>query len=276
MSKNIIIFGGTGFIGKHLIKKLKKLKFNVSSVSRNKPTKKSTLKGVKYILCDISNYNQLKKIKYNYDYVINLSGNIDHKNKLQTNKIHYLGCKNLSNFFLKKKIKLFIQAGSSLEYGNLKSPHIETKKSKVQSFYASAKLKSTNYLFGLNETNKFPFIVLRLYQVYGPGQKSDRLIPYVINNALKNKNFDCTNGRQLRDFIYIDDLINLFIKILNKKNITHDIYNVGTGKPQRVRDLIKLIIRLIKKGAPNFGKVKMRKEEILNYYANISKIKKNN
>ena len=121
MRDNILIVGGTGFIGHHLSKSLKKKK-SVYSISINKPNKSRKVKGVKYINCDIYKKNLLyKKLrKINFDYVINLGGNIDHSNKARTVKSHFFGCKNLVDYFKNKNLKLFIQIGSSLEYGKKK------------------------------------------------------------------------------------------------------------------------------------------------------------
>ena len=122
---------------------------------------------------------------------------------------------------------------------------------------------------------KFKVIILRLYQVYGPYQKNDRLIPQVINFCLKNKKFPCTEGSQKRDFIYVDDFFNLILKILKKKKLNSGIYNVGCGKPIKVKDVIKKIVGLIKKGTAKFGSIKMREDEINLLYPNIKKVKKN-
>ena len=89
-----------------------------------------------------------------------------------------------------------------------------------------------------------------------------------------NKKFNCTNGIQYRDFLYVDDLSNLFKKILNKKKIKEGIYNVGTGQPLQVKKVIDHIVNLTKKGKPLFGKIKMRNDEDAEYYPNILKIKK--
>ena len=118
-------------------------------------------------------------------------------------------------------------------------------------------------------------MILRLYQIYGPYQKKDRLIPYVINSSIRNKSFNCTDGNQLRDFLYIDDFTLLILKILKKKNIKSGIFNVGFGKPQVVKKVINLITKNLNKGTPLYGKIKMRKEEKKIYYPNIQKIKKN-
>ncbi len=274
MKKKILIVGGTGFIGFHLLKSLKN-KCDVYSLSKNKPNKERKIEGVKYLFCDIFNKNLLyKKLKKkSFNYVINLGGYVDHSNKKKTLESHYYGCKNLIDYFKNKNIKKFIQIGSSLEYGKKRSPHSESLKGKPIGVYGKSKLKSTKYLIKSNKRNNFPFIVLRLYQVYGPNQSVNRLIPIVITSCLKNQKFKCSNGKQLRDFIYVKDLINLINKIIFVKKKITGIFNVGSGKPVSVKSIIRLINKRIKKGFPQYGKVKMRKDESDNYYPRLNKIK---
>ena len=96
--------GGTGFIGYHLAQKCLKKNFDVTSLSSSKPNKKRYLKKIKYIKCDISKKNLLKKsLKKNYDYVVNLGGYVNHNEKIKTFNSHYIGCKNLADIFLEKK-----------------------------------------------------------------------------------------------------------------------------------------------------------------------------
>ena len=104
MTKNILIIGGTGYIGHNLALKCISKNWNVFSLSTKKPSRKRYSKKVKYIICDISKKNQIKKkIKNKYDFVVNCGGYVDHsKNKLTYNS-HYLGCKNLADFFFKKE-----------------------------------------------------------------------------------------------------------------------------------------------------------------------------
>lgn len=278
-NKKILIIGGTGFIGYHLAKKCIEIGSTVTSFSTNKPKKVRFLKGVKYIKGDIINKTQLKKkLIGDFDYVVNLGGYVDHSNKFKTYASHFIGCKNLANLFTHKNIDAFVQMGSSMEYGKLKSPHEENKNNinKINSKYAQAKLNSTKFLLNLFKKKKFPVIILRLYNSYGPHQDTNRLVPLTILNSLKNSNFACTSGSQYRDFLYIDDLIEAIILLLKKKNknILGNIFNIGSGIPIRVKDVVKLILKLVKKGKPNFGAIKMREDETLDYYPKIKKIKK--
>ncbi len=275
MKKKILIVGGSGFIGHNLIKSIYKLNYKITSLSSKFVPKKKKFQNVDYIICDIFNLKNLeRKLIDNFDYVINLSGNIDHKEKYKTIRTHYIGCKNLVNIFKKKNIKLFIQVGSSLEYGSSQCPHIESDVCFAKSVYGKAKLDATNYLKKVNKKFNFPYIILRLYQVYGPYQKFDRLIPAAIQSFIRNEKFQSSHGSQLRDFIYIKDLVVLFHKILNKKKVGVGIYNVGTGNPISVKYAIETINREIGLGKILFGDLKMRRNEMMRSYPSIKKVKK--
>ena len=275
MKKKILVIGGTGFIGYHLAKDALRRGFQVSSLSKRKPPKKRYLTKVKYIISDISNKNSIyKKIKGNFQYIVNLAGYVDHSDKSRVYKSHYLGCQNISNFFLQKKIKRFIQVGSSMEYGPAKSPQKENFKCEPKSAYGKAKFLSTQYLLNLYKKKKFPVTIVRLYQVYGPYQDLNRFLPVVINSCKRNKDFPCSHGRQFRDFLYINDLIDVIFIILKNPKAKGEIFNIGFGKPLKIKNIIDRIIRYYKSGKPQFGKIKLRKEEQIKIYPDIGKVKK--
>ena len=276
MKKSILIVGGTGFIGTNLLKKIKKNNLKIFCISTKLPISKKKIKSVTYIKCDISKRNEIeRKLKhYNFDIVLNLGGYIDHSNTYKTMRSHFVGCKNLIDFFKHKRINNFIQIGSSLEYGKKRSPHRENYVKLVpRGNYGLAKLKATKYVLQQGFKHNIPFTILRLYQVYGPGQTLNRLIPMAIQSFLKDENFKCSAGYQLRDFLFIDDLVRLLIVIIKKKKTQNQIFNIGSGKAISVKKLIKLIHKLIAKGKPKFGVIKMRKDEILKSIPSISKAK---
>jgi nucleoside-diphosphate-sugar epimerase len=271
--KNILIIGGTGFIGYHLAKKCLKKNFKVTSISKNQPKKIRFLKKVKYIICDINNKKILKKIDNNFDYVVNLGGYVDHKNKQETYRSHYLGLKKLTKIFIKKKIKKFIQIGSSMEYGRVKSPQKENFNCYPESIYAISKFLSTKHLITLYKKKKFPAVILRLYQVYGPNQDKNRLIPIIIDSCKNNKSFPCSSGVQLRDFLFVDDLIDAILRCLDKK-VEGKIINIGSGKIIKVKKIISQIVNFYKAGKPLFGSIKLRNEEMLRVYPSLLSARK--
>lgn len=278
MKKKILIIGGTGFLGFHLAKKCIKKNWDVTSISTHKPKKIRFLQDVKYLFVNIININQLKKIKLDYDYVVNFGGYVNHKERKKTFNSHYIGCKNLVDYFLNsKRLKLFIQIGSSVEYGASKSPQKENLKiniKKLGSTYGIAKLLATRYLIKKNLEVNFPCVILRPYLIFGPNQDFNRLIPIVIKSCIKNNNFPCSHGNQLRDFLYVDDFISAIFKCISNRNIVGEIFNIGTSKPLKVRDVISQIKNTVKKGHPNYGKLRMRDDEIINLFPNTGKIKK--
>jgi len=97
--KKVLIIGGTGFLGSHLCNFLHNKKFEIDVLSRNKIEKK--LKRINYYYADIGNKKQIKrKLKNNqYNFIFNFGGNINHKDKRQVIKSHYIGLKNLLDIF---------------------------------------------------------------------------------------------------------------------------------------------------------------------------------
>ena len=274
--KKILIIGGTGFLGYHLAKNALKKNWKVFSLSINKPKKKNFLKKVKYIYCDITNKNNLKKkIKGNFSLVVNAGGYIDHLNRRNVFETHLLGFKNLCDLFQKKKIDCFVQIGSSVEYGNLPSPHYENlNKKPTTSFYAKSKYLASEHGLKLFKKNNFPITVLRVYQAYGPNQKKDRLIPSLIESCLKNNEFPCTEGTQLRDFVFVDDVVDSILKCYKNKKAKGQILNIGSGKPKKIRQIINLVKKLVGFGRPKFGKIQVRSDENFKLYPSTSKAKK--
>ncbi len=271
--KTILIVGGTGFIGYHLVKRCKK-KFNVISISTKKPKKERFIKGIKYFYIDISKKKQLNRIRnLQIDYVVNLGGYVDHSNKIKTFSSHFVGVKNLFYFFKNKNIQKFVQIGSSAEYGRLRSPQREKSKCNPQLIYGQAKLQGTVFLKEQFKKFNFPVTILRLYQAYGPKQDINRFIPIVIDACKNGKEFPCSNGKQKRDFTYIQDVVEAIILTLNNKKSSGEIINIGSGKTIKLKDIIFKIVEIFKRGKPMFGTIKMRRDEIIDIKPDIKKAK---
>ena len=276
-NSSILVIGGTGFIGINLVKKLLKFGAKVTCFSLKRKRNKLTHKNLRYILCDYTNFDILKKkINRSFEYVVNLGGYIDHSKFFTKGRLvidnHFLSTMNLLLSLKKKKLKRYLHIGTCDEYGENSSPIKEYYKEDPITSYALAKLASINLLIMLNKTENFPATALRLFLVYGPYQKNDRLIPQVINGCLKKKNFPVSKGNQLRDFCYVDDVINAIILSLIKRRALGEVFNIGSGKPVSVKFIINKISKIIKQGKPQFNKIPFRKNENLKLYPSINKI----
>lgn len=277
-NRNILIIGGTGFIGYHFAKELLKKKFSITSISLNLPKKIRFLKKVKYLKCDITKKKSLDKtINNNFGYVINFGGYVDHNNKVKTYRSHFKGCKNLAEIFLKRPPKLFLQIGSSVEYGKKKSPQKENMKCNLlsnKSTYGRAKLSATKYLLKLHKKNNFPVTIIRPYLIYGPKQDFNRLIPITIKGCLQNKTFNTSSGKQIRNFLHVKDFVSALFKLLKYNKTKGQIFNIGAHKSYKVKTVIEKIKKYSKGGKPKYGIIPLRKDEIKELYPSIEKLKK--
>ena len=279
--KTILILGGSGFIGSNLANYLSK-KHNIIIVSKKNRIKIKNKK-IKIIKTDITKdknilnlFNKLKNI-----FIINCSGYIDHRNIEENSKSkvilnHYTLIQKIFENAKFKNIKKFIQIGSSDEYGSNMSPLTEDMREYPFSTYSYSKTATTHYLQMLNKTLGIKTTVLRVFLAYGPGQDSKRFIPQIVKGCLENKKFATSEGKQLRDFIYISDLCRAVQMIIDSNNTKLDgqIFNIGTGKPVQIRFMINKIVKIIGKGQPIFGKIKYRKGESMSLYPSIKKIYK--
>tara|TARA_B110000967_G_scaffold165702_1_gene173509 strand:- start:361 stop:1254 length:894 start_codon:yes stop_codon:yes gene_type:complete len=276
--KKILVAGGTGFIGYNVAKKAIEKKFKVYSISKNPAKKNRYIKKVKYIYLDLSKKNLKVPSINSYDYIVNCSGYGKHfKFNSEGKKLykqHFNSLKNLTRHLSKKKLKKFIQLGSCLEYSSSKSKINENFRCIPNSIYGQAKLACTKYLKSLYKTSSLPVTIFRIFQVYGPKQDQNRLIPFIIEKCKKNKTFNLTTGEQKRDFCYIDDLVSVIFKSFKEKKSNGEIINIGYGKSHKIKQVVNIVRKIVGSGKPIFGVKKMHIGEKKIIIPNISKVKK--
>lgn len=269
----ILILGGTGFIGYHLLKKCIRKGWDVTSISKNYPNKNKFIRRVNYKNINLENFKNFSILEKNYDYIVNTSGYINN-NKSNYKEHNFKIVKNIFLYFKNTNIKAFLNLGSSAEYGGIKSLQNEKLICIPKSKYGKDKLKSTFFLINAFKKFKFPSIIFRAYQVYGPLQEENRLIPIAAKACFFDKKFDCSDENLIRDFIYIDDLVEAIIKALKNQQAKGQIFNLGSGKKISLKHTVSSIRNFYKKGSPIYGKIKLRKDENRIIFADIKKSKK--
>ncbi len=111
----------------------------------------------------------------------------------------------------------------------------------------------------------------RIFHLFGPGEKPDRLVPSIILDLLHNRLARCTHGMQLRDFLYVKDVASAFVSILNSK--IQGAVNIGSGIPMRVRDVIAEIARLLDRSClVKYGAVPMPMDEPTSIVADVRRL----
>jgi nucleoside-diphosphate-sugar epimerase len=277
---NLLIIGGTGFIGVNVAKEAVNRGFQVSIISKNKCSSSKQIKGVEYIAVDITKKEELfSELKdKSFHYVLNLGGYVNHANYSEGGsevfKAHFNGTVNLVNCVNKTNLQKFIQIGSSDEYGDNVAPQNESQREAPISPYSLAKSAATHFLQMLYRTESFPVVVLRLFLVYGVGQDVNRFIPQIIQGCVNNNKFPVSGGEQLRDFCHIDDISNAIFLALSNKNANGEVINIASGAPVSIKDVICLIKSLIGSGKPQFGLVPYRISGNMELFADISKAKR--
>ena len=275
-----LVTGGAGFIGSNLVDSLVKEGHEVIVIDNFISGRKSNLsqhkkKDVKIVKFDISKNKNLDKYFKKVDYVFHLAGLAEILPSLKNPKKYFinntLGTLNVLEAAKKHKIKKFIYAASSSCYGNPKNiPTKETDKIDTKHPYAFTKFLGEESVIRYAHFFKMPNISCRFFNVYGPRLNTKGQYGAVFGNFLKQKKNKkplsiVGNGKQTRDFIYVDDLTNAFLK-LAKSKIKNEIYNLGSGKETSINQIANLIggrkIFISKRNEPNRS------------CANISKFKK--
>ena len=278
--KNSVITGGAGFVGSNLVDRLVSIGHKVIVLDNFVSGKKSNLshhseKNVKIIKIDISDKNLDKYFK-KADYIFHLAAlaeiipSFKDPNKYFKNNV--IGTLNVLKAAKKVKIKKLIYAASSSCYGAPKKfPTSEKDKIDLKHPYAETKFIGEELVMRYASIFKMPNISFRFFNVYGPRLNVSGQYSAVIGNFLtQTKNRKpltvVGDGKQTRDFIHVDDLINAFIQVIKSKSV-NKIYNLGSGKRTSINTIAKIF-----GGKKKF--IPIRPSEPKNSVANIKKVKK--
>ena len=278
--KNSVITGGAGFVGSNLVDRLVSIGHKVIVLDNFVSGKKSNLshhseKNVKIIKIDISDKNLDKYFK-KADYIFHLAALAEiipsFKDPNKYFKSNVIGTLNVLKAAKKVKIKKLIYAASSSCYGAPKKfPTSEKDKIDLKHPYAETKFIGEELVMRYASIFKMPNISFRFFNVYGPRLNVSGQYSAVIGNFLtQTKNRKpltvVGDGKQTRDFIHVDDLINAFIQVIKSKSV-NKIYNLGSGKRTSINTIAKIF-----GGKKKF--IPIRPGEPKNSVANIKKVKK--
>jgi UDP-glucose 4-epimerase len=282
--KKVLVTGGAGFIGSNLVDKLVEAGHRViildSLVTGNLDNLKKYKKKIKFAKIDIfkANENVLQKYFDKVEWVIHLAALADIVPSI-TNPKDYFNTNVAGTFKIleaarKSKVKKFIYAASASCYGvPSKIPTSEKEKINNQHPYALTKNMGEELVLHWAKFYKMPNIALRFFNVYGPRQRASGAYGGVLSIFLKqtiyNKPLTITgDGNQTRDFIHVYDLVSAIIIALNKKNISENIFNIGSGNNISINNVAKLI-------GGKIVNIPKRPGDADHSAADIKKIKKN-
>jgi UDP-glucose 4-epimerase len=278
----VLVTGAAGFIGSHLVRRLVTAGAAVNVVLKKEATPwriQDLIDQLTVSECDITDYPSLQNTLsiLQPQVVFHLSAHVDVTRSWEF--VHSLvqhniqGTINIITALKDTGFKSFVYAGSSEEYGNLPSPLSESQRESPISPYSFSKLSGTLFCQMAAKTFDLPITVLRFFPTYGPYQAGSMLIPAAIRELLAGREFRMTHGEQRRDFIYVDDVVEAFLRVAACEKTAGEVFNVGTGVPRKVKDVIDIITKQIGKECSVLrGAIPCRKGEGDECYSNNQKL----
>jgi len=270
---NILITGGLGFIGSHLVKLLINEGHKVYVIDK-KAIDFHPLEGTqnfKFFQADILNIEMIDPYFAHIDIVFHFAAKIDVMESFQYPQEYYLtncvGTYNILKCCLKHKIKKVIYASSCCYYREVETAITEKEDICFRHSYAFTKFLGEQLLLHFGEIYHLPVISLRLFNVYGYSrtpQSYSNVIRIFLEKKRNNQPLPIEgDGEQTRDFIHVNDVVKAFYQAAISPH-EGEIFNIGTGKPTSINELAAII----------GGKIShhsQRKNEIQKIYAEISK-----
>lgn len=283
-----LVTGGAGFIGSNIVDELVSRGHKVKVVDNFMTGKRENLNGViekiELIEGDIRDLDLMKKAMNGVEYVIHQAAfrsvpkSVD--NPTLTNDINVAGTLNVLIAAKEAGVKKLVYASSSSAYGETdKFPETETDLPNPVSPYAVSKLTGEYYCNTFSATFGLPTASLRYFNVFGPRQnpesKYSTVVPLFIYRMQKGLSPVVDgDGKQSRDFTYIDNVVNANINAaLTDTGTSGQVFNVACGETHSVLELVDNLNELMKKNIkPEFGPP--RPGDVKRTEANIDKIKK--
>lgn len=277
-----LITGASGFIGSCLTRRLIAENAEVHLfLKKDARTWRidDLLKKVIVHVCDLSDLNELHvlitKIKPTIIYHLATYGAYSFQNDadrcVQTN---IQGTWHLLKAVSKVDYELFVNTGSSSEYGFKKLPMKETDLLEPASYYAATKASQTLLCSHMARAEKKPIVTLRPFSVYGPYEEPSRFIPTLMKALLFKAKMDLVSPEISRDHIYVDDMVSAYLQVDQLKEFPGETFNIGTGVQSSIRDVVETAVRVTARTADfKWGAMPSRLWDTTIWISDITKTK---
>ena len=243
----VLVTGGAGFIGSHLVEKLSK-KHDVIVYDNFSSGKKEFLKGVKceVIKGDILNLNKIVKVSKNVDIIYHLAADPDVRKSyfkpVENFEIDARGTLNVLEAARRNDVKKFVFSSSSVVYGIAKMPTPEDAPIKPISNYGAAKASSENYMMSYSNLYGIKCLALRYANIIGP--RLTHGIIYDFYNKLKKnpKKLEILgDGTQKKSYLHVKDCVNATVLAAGYLKKSFDVYNIGSEEQITVKEIAKIV-----------------------------------
>ena len=253
-NNKVVVTGGSGFVGRHLVKALLAVGFEVFVFTRG-TVEVFTNIGLTTVMVDYSDIKMLAVtlVEINPNYIIHLSASRDRRD-LNNNCINDINNSINSDINLitaatyLKQLSLFVYFGTADMYSCESGGKISLdSKVEPKNIYGLKKSVGKNLVESLFKTHGFPGVCLVPSVIYGPGQAPDMFLPALIDSLIKNQRFAMSDGNQMRDYIYVKDVVDVILERINKPNSVcfGRTILLGSGEAVSIKELALMVEPLI-------------------------------
>lgn len=251
LSERFFLTGATGFVGACLARKLAEIGCEVHALVRPNANL-WRLRGLEQRIHlhtgDLNDGDRLREVVADIQpsVVYHLAVHGAYPSQMNSDQIirtNVFGTWNLLQACSDVDYKVFVNTGSSSEYGSKSNAMRETDLLEPNSYYAVAKAAQTLVSQHMACADRRPINTFRLFSAYGPHEEPSRLIPTLIERAMEGKPLELVSPDTARDFVFIDDVVEAFLQIGQLSLQRGEIFNIGTGIQSTVRDVVRAVLR---------------------------------
>ncbi len=248
--KKILMTGATGFIGACLLRRLLEEGAKPHLILRPQAQLwrlRDILAQVRSYRSDLSDAKALLKLvdRSAPDIIYHLSAHgayADQDDPEQIFKTNVIGGRQLLHAANKVGYGLFVNTGSSSEYGYKQKPMKETDVLQPESEYAVSKASFTQWCGYVARRDKRPIVTLRPFSVYGPYEQPTRFVPTLMKALHLRRPMDLVASTTARDFIYVDDMVEAYLRVGQLRQYPGEVFNIGTGRQHTIAQVVKAAV----------------------------------
>jgi len=269
--KRVLVTGSTGFLGSHLVRKLIELEAEVVCLIRTSSARErisDCLERMEVIDADLHHreevFQAVKRTRPRIVFHLATYGvdprQTDPSTTLQTN---LLGLANLIEALTQTPCERFVNTGSCFEYGG-QNGDLLTEESPLSplNLYAASKTMAWHLCRFQHRQNGFPVVTLRPFTFFGPQERPDRLIPSTIRSILQGEEIRITAGTQTRDYTYMEDVVDAYLRAAVSQEAVGQTFNIGSGTESSVLKIVEQIRELMGSRVPiRAGVLETRSQE---------------
>ncbi|HVF46257.1 MAG TPA: NAD(P)-dependent oxidoreductase [Pyrinomonadaceae bacterium] len=235
--ERILVTGGTGFIGRHVV--------NLLTGQGYRPliTTFSSASGPEFVKLDVTDPGNTRAVVDSFEpqIVIHLAGVTGHDDATgeKCRNVNYLGTLNLLNSLEGRDVSRVILIGSASEYGHQPIPFQEDMTARPVSAYGLSKTRATEAALERFATTGLPVTILRVFSAFGEWQPNKLFLSQLLTHALLNRDFKMSDGLQRRDYIYAADVAMAITAAMLAEPAVGRVINIGSGRGTVLHDLAR-------------------------------------